>query len=145
MDSWLKGLKFESPQGRQEKKSQLPVLTLIPVSVRAVLLQKHVKDPGHSANSEGGRMQLNTHTPYVRDFEYINKCQHKIYTKFSMICLEITVWMPAKRWLAKIMHIVLLLLNVFKWKFSCLLIFTLHLPHKQQPFYVYFMGVVNCI
>ena len=29
---------------------------------------KHVKDPGHSAKSAGGRLQLNTHTPYVCGF-----------------------------------------------------------------------------
>ena len=33
-----------------------------------VLLQQHVKDPGHSAKSAGGRLQLNTHTPYVCGF-----------------------------------------------------------------------------
>ena len=33
-----------------------------------VLPQKHVKDPGHSAKSAGGRLQLNTHTPYVCGF-----------------------------------------------------------------------------
>ena len=33
-----------------------------------VLLQLHVKDPGHSAKSAGGRLQLNTHTPYVCGF-----------------------------------------------------------------------------
>ena len=27
-----------------------------------------VKDPGHSAKSAGGRLQLNTHTPYVCGF-----------------------------------------------------------------------------
>ena len=27
-----------------------------------------VKDPGHSAKSVGGRLQLNTHTPYVCGF-----------------------------------------------------------------------------
>ena len=30
-----------------------------------VLPQKHVKDLGHSAKSAGGRLQLNTHTPYI--------------------------------------------------------------------------------
>ena len=30
-----------------------------------VLPQKHIKDPGHSAKSAGGRLQLNTHTPYI--------------------------------------------------------------------------------
>ena len=30
-----------------------------------VLPQQHVKNPGDSAKSAGGRLQLNTHTPYV--------------------------------------------------------------------------------
>ena len=30
-----------------------------------VLPQQHVKNPGHSAKSAGGRLQLNTHAPYV--------------------------------------------------------------------------------
>ena len=34
-----------------------------------VLPQQHVKDPGHSAKSAGGRLQLNTHTPYLCGFE----------------------------------------------------------------------------
>ena len=34
-----------------------------------VLLQYHVRDPGHSAKSEGGRLQLNTYTPYLCVFE----------------------------------------------------------------------------
>ena len=34
----------------------------------SVLPQQHVKDPGHSAKSAGGRLQLNTHTPYVCGF-----------------------------------------------------------------------------
>ena len=33
-----------------------------------VLPQQHVKDPGHSAKSAGGRLQLNAHTPYVCGF-----------------------------------------------------------------------------
>ena len=33
-----------------------------------VLLQQHIKDPTHSAKSAGGRLQLNTHTPYVCGF-----------------------------------------------------------------------------
>ena len=33
-----------------------------------VLLQQHVKDPGHSAKSAGGRLQLNTHASYVCGF-----------------------------------------------------------------------------
>ena len=31
-----------------------------------VLLQWHVKDPGHSAKSAGGRLHLNMHTPLTR-------------------------------------------------------------------------------
>ena len=34
-----------------------------------VLPQERVKDPGHSAKSAGGRLQLNTHTPYLCGFE----------------------------------------------------------------------------
>ena len=30
--------------------------------------QQHVKDPGHSAKSAGGMLQLNTHTPYICGF-----------------------------------------------------------------------------
>ena len=33
-----------------------------------VLLQYHVKDPGHSTKNAGGRLQLNTQTPYVCGF-----------------------------------------------------------------------------
>ena len=35
-----------------------------------VLPQWHVKDPGHSAKSAGGRLQLNTHTLYVCGFAW---------------------------------------------------------------------------
>ena len=35
----------------------------------SVLPQYHVNDPGHSAKGAGGRLQLNTHTPYVWDYE----------------------------------------------------------------------------
>ena len=31
-----------------------------------VLPQWHVKDPGHSAKSAGGRLHLNTHTPFTQ-------------------------------------------------------------------------------
>ena len=30
------------------------------------LLQWHIKDPGHSAKSAGGRLHLNTHTPLTQ-------------------------------------------------------------------------------
>ena len=33
-----------------------------------VLPQQHVKDPGHSAESAAGRLQLNTYAPYVCGF-----------------------------------------------------------------------------
>ena len=33
-----------------------------------VLPQQHIKDPGHPAKSAGGRLQQNTHTPYVCGF-----------------------------------------------------------------------------
>ena len=35
-----------------------------------LLLQYHVKDPGHSAESAGGRLQLITHAPCVCGFEW---------------------------------------------------------------------------
>ena len=35
-----------------------------------VLLQWHIKDPGHSAKSAGGRLQLNTHAPYICGFAW---------------------------------------------------------------------------
>ena len=34
-----------------------------------MLLQQHVKDPGQSAKSAGGTLQLNTHAPFQRGFE----------------------------------------------------------------------------
>ena len=43
---------------------------LILVCFMPVLLQQHVKlkDPSHSAKSAGGKLQLNTHTPYICGF-----------------------------------------------------------------------------
>ena len=42
---------------------------LISVSVPPpVIPQWHVKDPGHSAKSAGGRLQLNMHAPYICGF-----------------------------------------------------------------------------
>ena len=35
-----------------------------------VLPQQHIKDLGHSAKSAGGRLQLNTHTPYLCGFKW---------------------------------------------------------------------------
>ena len=34
-----------------------------------VLSQSHVKDAGNSAKGTGGRLQLNTHEPYLYGFE----------------------------------------------------------------------------
>ena len=44
-----------------------------------MLPQQHVKDPGHSAKSAGGSLQLNMHAPYVDGFhearsEMVNCC-----------------------------------------------------------------------
>ena len=35
-----------------------------------VLPQQHIKDPGHSAKSAGGRLQLDIHAPYVCGFAW---------------------------------------------------------------------------
>ena len=54
-------------QERQEDflcQGQLSVLTLI----SPMLPQSHIKDPSHSAKSAGGRLQLNTHAPYICGF-----------------------------------------------------------------------------
>ena len=49
-------------------ESQLPFCrSSIEVSIPSpVLPQWHVKDPGHSAKSAGGRLHLNTHTPLAQ-------------------------------------------------------------------------------
>ena len=47
-----------------------------------VLPQQHVKDPGHSAKSVGGRLQLNTNAPYVCGFAWsdmVHGCIHGVY------------------------------------------------------------------
>ena len=38
-----------------------------------VLPQQHVKDPGHSAKSASGRLQLNTHTPRNPTYVALNE------------------------------------------------------------------------
>ena len=71
-DSWLKGRGFESLLERRENfllQGRLSVLTLISVSVpprRVTTVAR--KKSRHSAKSAGGRLQLNTHTPYVCGF-----------------------------------------------------------------------------
>ena len=42
------------------------VLTLIRWPFLPMLPQCHVKDPSHSAESAGGRLHLNTHTPLIQ-------------------------------------------------------------------------------
>ena len=54
--------KFSSPGSTFCADSNLGIL------YTPVLPQWRVKDPGHSAKSAGGRLQLNTHTPYVCGF-----------------------------------------------------------------------------
>ena len=49
-----------------------------------MLPQQHVKDPGHSANNAGGRLQQNTHAPYISGFawsEMVHGCM--VYTEHS--------------------------------------------------------------
>ena len=51
-----------------------------------VLPQQHIKHPRHSAQSAGGRLQLNTHTPYVCGFAWsdmVHGCM--VYTKRAEI------------------------------------------------------------
>ena len=46
-----------------------------------MLPQWHVKDPGHSAKSAGGRLQLNTHTPLTqrsRRWLTMPPCRHSV-------------------------------------------------------------------
>ena len=65
----MKGPGFESPQERREDfllQSQMSADSFISASVPP---QQHVKDAGHSAESAGGRLQLNTHAPYLCGFE----------------------------------------------------------------------------
>ena len=51
-------------------QGQHSVLTLISVSVPPPCYRSStIKDPGHSAKNAGGRLQLNTHTPYLCGFE----------------------------------------------------------------------------
>ena len=68
-DSWSKGYEFVSRQDRRENfllQRNFFVLTLIRYPFHPMLPQWHVKDPGHSAKSESGRLHLNTHTPFTQ-------------------------------------------------------------------------------
>ena len=43
-----------------------------------------VEDPGHSARSAGGRLQLNTHTPYVCGFAWSDIVHgYMVYTELA--------------------------------------------------------------
>ena len=59
-----------SNPGRAARELSFPESTLCADSfgVRStpMLLQWHIKDPGHSAKSAGGRLYLNTHAPLIR-------------------------------------------------------------------------------
>ena len=62
-DSWSKGCELESRQKRRENFLS-PVLTFCADSYSmSVLPQWHVKDPGYSAKSAGGRLHPNTYRP----------------------------------------------------------------------------------
>ena len=54
-DSWSRGCQFESTQEWRE------ICFFSRVNPTLFLPQWHVKVPGHSAKSEGGRLHLNTH------------------------------------------------------------------------------------
>ena len=49
-----------------------------------VLPQWHIKDPGHSAKSAGGRLQLNTHAPYI----YMHMALHEVTWCMVVWCTQ---------------------------------------------------------
>ena len=66
----LERLRVRIPAGAEGEISS-PVLTLCADSYSVsvpppVSPQWHVKDPGHSAKSAGGRLHLNTHVPLIQ-------------------------------------------------------------------------------
>ena len=69
----IKRLQVRIPAGAAEEFSSLELtlcadsyLVSVPPSSPSVLRQWHVKDPGHSAKSAGGRLHLDTHTPLTQ-------------------------------------------------------------------------------
>ena len=67
-DSWSKGCDFRILAGTAgEFSSPVNFVCRLFYSVCAtpVLPQWHIKDPGHSAKSAGGRLHLNTHTSFT--------------------------------------------------------------------------------
>ena len=88
-DSWLKGRGFESLLERRENfllQGRLSVLTLISVSVSTPVFTTvaRKKIPVILPKSAGGRLQLNTHTPYVCGI-FIEPC-FGIGHNLSLIC-----------------------------------------------------------
>ena len=72
--SWLKGHGFESVQEQLEiflsSGSTFRIYSYFGIHSNPMLPQSHVTDPSHSAKSAGGRLQLNTHAPYVCGFAW---------------------------------------------------------------------------
>ena len=69
-----------------------------------VLPQKHLKDPGHSAKSTGGRLQLNTHTPYVCGFalcDMVHGCVVCTELAPRRLQFHVAPAMPPLRWIFK--------------------------------------------
>ena len=64
------GLRVRIPAGAagefSSPESTLCADSLFGVRSTPVLPQWHVKDPGHSTKSAGGRLHLNTHTPLTQ-------------------------------------------------------------------------------
>ena len=68
-DSWSKSFEFESGRsGRRIFFSRVNLVCWLVFGVYStpVLLQWHVKDHGHSAESAGGRLHLTTHTSWTQ-------------------------------------------------------------------------------
>ena len=62
-DLWSKGCEFQSWQrGRKIFFFRVSFVCWLFFSVHSTLMQWHVKNPGHSAKSTGGRLHLNLHT-----------------------------------------------------------------------------------
>ena len=86
-DSWLKGCRFQSLQERQENfYSRVNFLCwlLFRYLFRPHVIAVALKRPGHSAKSAGGRLQLNTHVPYICGFAWsdmVHGCM--VYTEHA--------------------------------------------------------------
>ena len=62
--------------GEFSSQGQLFVLTHFGISSTSLLPQQHANDPGHSAKSAGGKLQLNTHAPYVEAWNEVTLETH---------------------------------------------------------------------